>query len=89
MTGPHQSSDRLGPGTIEYVDGSGWRYRAPSDTTAGPFVVAAGDGDYVLPSDNPSRFIIVTLDVSDVAATDGTCTGALASLKRKWLQVPS
>jgi hypothetical protein len=69
--GPWIESDRTGPGSIEYDnDLTRWRFRAPGDRTFGDWVTAAADGQYTLKSDNPSKYIKVTLDVSD-ATQDG------------------
>lgn len=69
VMGPHQDSDRQGPGTFKYTHtGTFWQYRAPGDRTFGPQVACAADGDFTLVSDNPSRWVTVTLDVSDATA---------------------
>lgn len=71
VAGPHLDSDRFGPGEIKYTHtGTLWQFRAPGDRTFGPAVAAASDGDYTLKSDNPSKYVVVTLDVSD-ASQDG------------------
>lgn len=72
--GPWLDSGRHGPGNVRYTHvGTLWAFRAPGDVTYGANVAAASDGDYVLPSSNPNKFIVVTLDVSDAAA-DGVYT---------------
>lgn len=71
--GPWLDSQRFGPGEIKYThDGTEWQFRAPGDRAFGPAVAAAADGDYVLKSDNPSKYITVTLDVSDATADGRT-----------------
>lgn len=71
--GPHLDSDRYGPGAIEYVDsGTKWRFRAPGDRTFGDYVTAASDGTYTLTSDNPSKYIKVTLTVLSATADGHT-----------------
>jgi len=69
IAGPWIDSDKFGPGDIRYTNtGTKVAFRAPGDRTFGPDVVAAADGTYTLYSDNPSRWIQVTLDVSDATA---------------------
>lgn len=66
--GPNQDTTRHGPGSLKYTHtGTFLQYRAPGDRTYGPQVACAADGSYTLPSDNPNRFIVVTLDVSDAS----------------------
>ncbi len=68
-TGPWLDSNRHGPGEIRYVhSGTLVSFRAPGDVNFGPAVTAASDGVYLLKSDNPSKYITVTLDVSDANA---------------------
>jgi len=62
-------SDRDGPGSLKYVNsGTLLSFRAPGDRTYGPTVTISADGTYTLVSDNPSKWIKVTLDVSDASA---------------------
>jgi hypothetical protein len=62
-------SNRQGAGAIKYTHtGTLWQFRAPGDRDYGPAVAAATDGNYTLTSDNPSKSITVTLDVSDATA---------------------
>jgi hypothetical protein len=69
VAGPGQDTTRHGPGSIKYTNaGTLWQYRAPGDAAYGATVAAAADGAYVLPSSNPSRYVVVTLDVSDATA---------------------
>lgn len=69
VAGPHHDSDRHGPGSIRYTHaGTLWAYRAPGDRTYGANVAAAADGTITLLSDNPNRWIQITLDVSDATA---------------------
>lgn len=71
--GPHIDSDRYGPGEIEYDHGgTRWRFRAPGDRTFGDWVEASSDGTYTLKSDNPSKYIRVTLDVSAATGSGRT-----------------
>jgi len=66
---PYQDSDRYGPGSLKYTHtGTFLQYRAPGDREYGPQVACATDGDYTLVSDNPSKWITVTLDVTDADA---------------------
>ncbi len=67
--GPWLDSSRNGQGLIRYTHaGTFVAFQAPGDKTFGPDVAAAADGDYLLRSDNPSKWIMVTLDVSDATA---------------------
>jgi len=68
--GAFMDSNRYGPGTIKYVNvGTLLSYRAPGDRAFGATVsIAAGDGNYTLYSDNPSKWITVTVDASDFSA---------------------
>jgi hypothetical protein len=62
----HLDTQRRAPGTIKYTNaGTKVQFRAPGDRTFGPQVTAATDGSYLLLSDNPSKWVVVTLDVSD------------------------
>lgn len=71
--GPHLDSDRYGPGGLKYTHvGTLWQFRAPGDRDYGTAVAVAADGSATLYSDNPSKWITVTLDVSDATA-DGEC----------------
>lgn len=71
--GPHLDSVRFGPGAIKYTHaGTLWQFRAPGDIKYGPTVAAASDGSYVLKSDNPNKWIKVTLDVSDATGNGET-----------------
>ena len=77
--GANQSSDRQGVGSLRYTHtGTFLAYRAPGDRTYGPNVACAADGNYTLVSDNPSKWIRLTLDVSDATA-DTTRDIALVS----------
>ncbi len=67
--GPWLDSGRHGPGEIKYTHtGTFAQFRAPGDVNFGPQVACATDGTYMLYSDNPSKWIAVTLDVSDATA---------------------
>lgn len=71
--GPGLDSTLLGPGSLKYThSGTLWQFRGPGDRTYGAAVAAVADGSYTLYSDNPSKWITVTLDVSDATA-DGEC----------------
>jgi hypothetical protein len=71
--GPWLDSSRFGPGEIKYThSGTLWQFRAPGDPAFGEAVAAAADGVYVLKSFNQSKFIVVTLDVSDATANGRT-----------------
>lgn len=67
--GPWLDSNRHGGGEIKYThSGTLVQFRAPGDVDFGPAVTAATDDTYLLKSGNPSKWIIVTLDVSDATA---------------------
>lgn len=73
VAGPWTDSARFGPGELRYTNaGTLWAYRAPGDRTFGADVAVAADGTARLYSDNPSKYIDVTIDVSDATA-DGRC----------------
>ena len=56
-------------GEIKYTHiGTFAQFRAPGDTEFGPQVACAADGDFTLVSGDPSKWITVTLDVSDATA---------------------
>lgn len=60
--GPHMDSERQGPGDIKYVTaGTLMSYRAPGDRTYGAAVNVGSNGTYTLPSDNPNKYIRVTI----------------------------
>lgn len=66
----YMDSNRDGPGSLRYVHtGTLLEFRAPGDADYGAAVACASDGSYTLYSHNPSKWIRVTLDVSD-ATTD-------------------
>jgi hypothetical protein len=78
--GPFLDSARMGPGEIKYTHaGTKWAFRAPGDPAFGDDVVAAADGVYVLRSFNASKYIVVTLDVSDA-----TQNGRSGSSSTRW-----
>lgn len=67
--GPWLDSNRHGPGEIKYTHtGTLVQFRAPGDVQFGPAVTANADGTYLLLGDNPSKWVVVTLDVSDANA---------------------
>jgi hypothetical protein len=62
-------------GELKYTHaGTLLQFRAPGDTAFGTAVAIAADGDYTLQSGDPSKWIRVTLDVSDAqtAAVNNT-----------------
>lgn len=72
--GPLLDSPLLGPGALKYTQsGTSWQFRAPGDRTFGPPVAAPTNGAYTLVSDNPSKYITVTLTVANATA-DGECS---------------
>lgn len=67
--GPWVDSQRYGAGLIRYTNtGTKIAFQAPGDTNFGPDVVAASNGSYTLYSDNPSKYITVTLTVAHATA---------------------
>jgi len=62
----YMDSNREGPGSLKYThSGTLLQFRAPGDVDYGTAVACATDGSYTLYSSNPSKWITVTLDVSD------------------------
>lgn len=73
VAGPWIDSQRFGPGELRYTHaGTLWEFRAPGDRTFGEPVEVAADGTVRLHSDSPSKYIDITLDVSDATA-NGRC----------------
>lgn len=61
--------EREGVGEIKYTHvGTFAQFRAPGDIDFGPQVACAADGNFTLVSGDPSKWITVTLDVSDASA---------------------
>lgn len=75
---PYIDSLRNGPGGIKYTHvGTLLQFRAPGDADYGAAIdISAGDGTYYMYSGNVSKWIRVTLDVSDA-------TGVAADLTRE------
>lgn len=72
--GPHLDTNLLGPGALKYTHaGQGWQFRGPGDRAFGPVVAATTNGAYTLFSDNPSKYIVVTITVASATA-DGECS---------------
>lgn len=67
-------SNRNGLALLKYVhSGTLLSFQAPGDRTFGPAVdISGGDGDFTLVSDNPSKWVKLTLDVSDFSANGET-----------------
>lgn len=64
--GPHQDTTRGGTAFLKYTHtGTFLQYRAPGDTGFGAQAACASDGSYTLYSENTSKWIRLTLDVSD------------------------
>jgi hypothetical protein len=71
---PHTDSIRGGVGVLRYTHtGTFWAYKAPGDLEFGANVAIAADGSATLYSANESKYVTVTIDVSDATA-NGTCT---------------
>lgn len=71
--GPHLDTGLFGPGALKYTHSTQtWQFRAPGDRTFGAGVNATTNGAYTLVSDNPSKYIVVTLTVASATA-DGEC----------------
>ena len=78
--GPWLDSGRYGPGEIQYTHvGTFWKFRAPGDVDFGDAVACAADGSYTLYSWNKSKWITVTLDVSDATANGRTTITFISS----------
>lgn len=77
--GPWLDSQRSGPGELKYTHvGTLWQFRAPGDRDFGATVAAAANGTYRLYSDNPNKWIDVTLVVAS-ATTNGRTSIEFAS----------
>lgn len=64
-----RTSDRRAAGELKYThSGTLLQFRAPDDQEFGTAVACAADGDFTLTSKDPSKWIRVTLDVSDATA---------------------
>lgn len=63
-------SGRYGPGSLRYTNaGTLLQYRAPGDRAYGPGVdISGGNGDYTMVSDNPSKWVRLTLVPSQASA---------------------
>lgn len=62
-------SNRFGPGLLRYTHtGTKLAFKAPGDSGFGDDVVCATDGSYTLYSQNKSKWVRLTLDVSDANA---------------------
>lgn len=69
--GPGLDSDRHGPGLIFYDQSeSTLQFQAPGDVRLGAAVDVSVNGTYTLPSDNPSKFIRVTVVSGSLAGAD-------------------
>lgn len=80
--GPHQDSDRHGPGELFYDQSAEtMQYRAPGDRALGPAVSTAGDpGAITLVSDNPSKTISITVTTTaSLPGADQTSSVLIAS----------
>ena len=57
-----RTSDRSGPGSLKYVNaGTLLSFRAPGDQLYGTAVVVAGNGTYTLKSQDPSKYVTLTI----------------------------
>lgn len=73
VPGPGIDTTLQGPGSLRYTNtGTFWAFRAPGDLEYGDNVAISGDGSATLYSYNRSKYVTVTIDVSDVIA-DGEC----------------
>lgn len=71
VAGPNQDSDRHGPGSLFYDQSeSTLQYRAPGDRTYGAAVDVSSNGTYTLPSDNPNRWLRVTVTSASLPGAD-------------------
>lgn len=69
--GPGLDSDRHGPGLIFYDQSeTTLQFQAPGDVRLGAAVDVGSNGTYTLPSDNPSKFIRVTVVTGSLAGAD-------------------
>jgi hypothetical protein len=66
-----QDTDRHGPGSVRYDQAAGeLEYRAPGDRTYGAAVDVSTNGTYILPSDNPSKTLTVTIVAASLPGAD-------------------
>lgn len=71
--GPLQDSDRHGPGELFFdFSASEIAYRAPGDRVVGAAQSTAGDPTLTLVSDNPNRYIIVTITTASLPGADAS-----------------
>lgn len=69
VAGPGLDSVRSGPGTIKYTHaGTLWSFRAPGDLDFGTPVAVAADAVVILRSQNRSKYVTVSVDVSGAVA---------------------
>jgi hypothetical protein len=82
--GPWLDSNRYGPAELQYTHtGTLWAFRAPGDVTFGEPVIALADGTFTLYSWNKSKWVTLTLDVSDAVA-DGRTVITFASASNEF-----
>ena len=85
--GPNQDSDRHGPGELFYDQSEEeMYYRAPGDRTYGPAVSTAADpGEITILSDNPNRFIKITVTTtSSLPGADQTSQVTIGSTSNEF-----
>jgi hypothetical protein len=69
VPGPGIDTDLMGPASLRYTHaGTFWAFRAPGDLAYGANVAIAVDGSARLYSANASKWVTVTIDVSDATA---------------------
>lgn len=69
VPGPGIDTTLQGPGSLRYTHtGTFWAFRAPGDISYGDNVAIAADGSATLYSYNRSKYVTVTIDVSDATA---------------------
>lgn len=83
--GPNQDSDRMGPGTI-VTDGAAdnLRYRAPGDKTFGAVVTPGADGTFTLFSDNPNKWIRLTITKASLPASATESNVYVTTSSNEW-----
>lgn len=83
--GPNQDSSRMGYGALQ-TDGAtdNLSYRAPGDKRYGATVNITGDGVYTLYSDNPNKWVILTIVAASLPATATQSQVAVTSTTKEW-----
>lgn len=83
--GPGQDTTRQGPGSLFYDQSADTlAYRGPGDVTYGTPVDVSSDGTYAIRSDNPSKYITVTIVAASLPGSDAEVLVNEASTTEEW-----